>query len=756
MPRGKCIPVTRRSPAALLALAGLLPTQTGCFPSPPRSNVLLITIDTLRADRLGCYGYASARTPAIDALARDGVRATDAIAAAPVTLPSHATILTGLYPPAHGVRDNGNYALGDDAVTLAERFARAGYVTQAVVSAIVLNRRYNLAQGFENYDDDLWASDEPQLFMIRDRPGPESAARVVRWLEGWSRDRERRPFFLWLHLFDPHQPYAARPDGAPGRYDDDVAHADEAVGLVTGALDRLAIADATLVVLTADHGESLGEHGEKTHSVFVYDATVRVPLVWRWPGHLPAGRVYDGPVRSVDIAPTLLAALGLPGGGETQGVDLLGALRGEKAAPELAQYSESLVAEVGFGMAPLYALRRGGHKWIRAPRSELYDLRSDTGETRNLALEQPEIGADMDRELSSLLAASRARKLDPRDNPMDRETEENLRALGYLAGADERRSLAGLDPKDGMPLYSRLEEARHLAQEERWDEAEVRLREILDATPENLTALNVLALCRERRGDRDGARALYRQALALEPKQARIHHLLANMALDDGDLAAAEAGFRRTLEISPGFIESMSGLGMVAALRGDSAGAQAWYERAIASDPGFPWVYRRLADLEYERGEFALARQHYERALELAREDFSSLVQAGNSARRTGDFAGARALFVRAAELRPDSWIPAYNIACLDAISGDSAKAMASLRRAVELGLARPELLQRDEDLASLRSLPGFSGLVEAVNARAASGGRVNAISEVPIAFPFATQFEWEISGFERMAERAA
>src|SRR5947209_15029841 len=370
--------------ALLVALgAGL----AGCGRRRARPNLLLVTLDTTRADRLGCYGYGAARTPALDRLAAEGVRAADAVTAAPITLPSHATILTGLYPPAHGVRDNGTYALGDDAVTLAERLHAAGYRTQAIVSALVLNRRYNLGQGFDGYDDDLWSEDQPKLFLIRSRPGPKTAARAVRWLEGWSEETPRRPFFLWMHLFDAHQPYTA-PAAERLRfatpYDAEIAVLDRAVGEVVDELRHQGILDDTLVVVTADHGESLGEHGEKTHALFIYDATVRVPLLLRYPRRLPAGTVYAGPVRTVDIAPTVLAALGLPGGGEMQGRDLLPAFRGDEPPPDLAQYSESLLAQVGFGMSPLFGLRHGGYKWIRAPKPEVYDLGRDPRETANL------------------------------------------------------------------------------------------------------------------------------------------------------------------------------------------------------------------------------------------------------------------------------------------------------------------------------------------------------------------------------------
>src|SRR6266850_2351547 len=252
-----------------------------------RPNVLVVTIDTLRTDRLGCYGFGLAHTPAIDRLADEGVRCTDVASSAPITLPAHCSIMTGLYPPAHGVRDNGNYALGPEAVTLAERLQTAGYRTGAFVSAAVLTRRYGLDQGFEVYDDDLWSEDEPELFMIRERPASRTADRALAWLDDWWKNGRRQPFFIWVHFFDPHQPYKQRSIDlaalAPTLYDAEIAEADRGVGRLIDRLREQGVLDDTLIVFTADHGESLDEHGEPTHGIFIYDATIHVPLIWRLP-----------------------------------------------------------------------------------------------------------------------------------------------------------------------------------------------------------------------------------------------------------------------------------------------------------------------------------------------------------------------------------------------------------------------------------------------------------------------------------------
>ncbi len=723
--------ILRASCLLSLGFWGLITTSCA---QPKIENVLVITLDTTRADHLGAYGFELARTPHIDRLAKEGTRFADAIAAAPITLPSHSTIFTGLLPPAHGVRDNGSYALGDEATTLAERFKSAGYRTQAFVSALVLNRRYNLNQGFEGYDDDLWAEDEPPMFMIRSRAAPKTAERAVRWFEGWSREKTKKPFFVWVHFFDPHQPNdpaLAEQSKSPSPYDAEISVADSGVGMLLDALKKLGALDRTMVVLTADHGESLGEHGEKTHAVFIYDATVRVPLIVRAPGVMPAGKVYEGPVRSEDIAPTVLAALKLPGGGTMQGIDLLPAVRGAVPSPDLAQYSESLTSEVGFGMAPLYGIRKGGWKWIRVPKPELYDLKSDPKELKNRIADEPRRGSILDNELQKILDDSRRHEIATKQNPMDKETEETLRALGYLAPQGEKEGMGGIDPKDGMALYQKLEDARHLAQENRWPEAEKILREILAITPRNVTCWNILALARLRQGDAAGGRDAYFHSLAISPDQARVYSMLGMIALLQGDLEGAEKEFDRALAITPGFVEAMSNLGLIAALRGDRKKAQELNEKALALDPTFPRAFRRLADLAYEQEEWARALANYRKVLKVAPSDFAALVQAGNSARRLLQPAEAEKFFCKAAKLRTDSWVPGYNLACLKATRGDAPAALAELEKLVAPGgpgFHRPDLLLRDPDLVAVRALPGFPALrtkVEAAAKELAAGRRI-------------------------------
>ncbi len=675
-------------------------------------NVLIITIDTTRADHLGCYGFGLAHTAAIDRVASEGVRCSDAIAAAPITMPAHSSIFTGLYPPAHGVRDNGAYALGDGAVTLAERLRDAGYTTHAFVSALVLNRRYNLNQGFETYDDDLWAEDEPKLFMIRERQAPKTADRFLAWFNVWDKDRTK-PFFTWIHFFDPHQPN--RPSRADlavsvSPYDAEIAGVDRQIGRIVDTLRSSGILDDTLVIITADHGESLGEHGEQTHAIFVYDATLRVPLIIRYP-RLFSPATYDGPVRSVDIMPTVLNALGLPENKATDGRSLLAAFRGKESPPQLPQYSESLLSEVGFGMAPLFAVRDGGYKYIRAPRPELYDLRADPRELNNLLTSLPRVAARLDAELTRIMKESSGHPVKASTAAMSRETEESLQALGYLAPHAERSSMQGMDPKDGLPIHNKLEEARHFAQKGEWTRAETVLLEVLAITPRNISALNVLGLVGVKERDGDKAVKYYEQSLAIDREQFRVYGVLGALALTQGDLDRAGKEFHAALSINPNFAEASTNLGFIEALRGNDHAAEEWYRKGIAADPAFPRVYRRLGDLYYERKDFAHAYDNYQKVIRFSGSDIRALIQAGNCARRLNRSAEADALFRRAEALRPDGWIPTYNRACLMAADHHPDQALTTLDTLVRRHPVPLAMVERDPDLAAMRKLPGYGAL---------------------------------------------
>jgi len=457
-------------PAALL-LSGLL---AGCgLGQEAPERVVLVTIDTLRADRVGAYGDPAARTPSLDALADAGVRFDQAVAPTPLTLPSHTSLMTGLTPPQHGVRHNSFFALREEIPTLAERLRAEGFATAAFVGAFVLDSQFGLARGFDTYDDEVGQRHAtPTPFSFAERTADRVVDAALEWL-AHAPDR----FFLWVHLYDPHANYdpPERYLAAVGgdAYAGEIAFADAQVGRLIRTVTARWDPSRLVVAVTSDHGESLGEHGEPSHGYMLYDATQRVPLFLVGPG-LPAGAVVDEQVRLVDLAPTLLAlahAEPLPG---TTGRSLLPLVAG-RTEPVRIALLETLATQFDMGWSPLLGVRDGRYKYIRAPRPELYDLRADPGETRNLARRHPERVGEMDGILGERLTG--VEPLAPNVD-LDEEDRRRLESLGYVASTpdadlfDGRLGVVGgPDPKDHMAHAALLNNASTLVAEGRPEEA---------------------------------------------------------------------------------------------------------------------------------------------------------------------------------------------------------------------------------------------------------------------------------------------
>ncbi|MEM7354824.1 MAG: sulfatase, partial [Acidobacteriota bacterium] len=400
-----------------------------------RLNLLLITLDTLRADRLGSYGYSAAQTPHLDALAARGLRFEQATTVMPLTLPAHASLMTGTFPAYHGVRDNGGFYLGEEAQTLAETLVAEGYRTGGFVGAFVLDSRWGIAQGFEHFFDDFDLTefnDAPGMDAIQ-RPGNVVVDQALDWLTSSPTDD---PFFAWVHLYDPHTPYEAPepyrsrfPATRSGAYDAEIAATDAHVGRLFEALKAAGTLRNTVVVVASDHGEMLGEHGEVTHGFFIYEAAVRIPLMIAGPA-VPA-RVIDEPVRLVDILPTMLGLLGIEAPAEVQGADLMPLARGERL--RLVAHSESWFPRYHYGWSELQSIRDGRYKFIGAPRRELYDLDNDPQELDNLASREADRADRLEEALQRLLAeVTAAEGTQQGPQAVDPETADRLRALGYL------------------------------------------------------------------------------------------------------------------------------------------------------------------------------------------------------------------------------------------------------------------------------------------------------------------------------------
>ena len=423
-------------------------------------RVVLVTFDTTRADAIGVYGATRSHTPTLNALAEQGVKFDVAVSPAPLTLVSHASMLTGLEPPRHGVRNNSTFQLASEVPTIAEQLQAEGIVSAAFVAAIVLDRQYGLARGFDVYDDTMSTAD-------RAGQNERTADRVVDAALDWVGTAPDR-FFLWVHLFDPHADY----DPPPGfkavfpsdPYAAEVAFTDSQLGRLLKGIEAAFPDGDTLFAVTSDHGESRGEHGEVTHSMTLYDATQRVPLVVSGP-NWPSGHVVSTPVGALDLAPTFLAALGAPPLEDVDGVDLrpIATADPDLPLPDRAIYMETIATQADFGWSPLLGLRTQQFKYVRAPRPELYDVLADPGELKDLAAdpEYAEVVARLDAELETRLQRTRpsATRIAP-----DEDTRAQLEALGYMtprSGAepiDESQLgvVGGMDPKDGLPQVTAL------------------------------------------------------------------------------------------------------------------------------------------------------------------------------------------------------------------------------------------------------------------------------------------------------------
>jgi arylsulfatase A-like enzyme len=575
---------------------------------------VLVTIDTLRADHVGCYGAEPTATPTLDALAARGARFETAISPAPLTLPSHATLLTGLDPPRHGVRANGAYRLGPDWPTLAERLADEGLATAAFVSAFVLERRFGLARGFEHYDDALGVQLDD--VGVASRPAGATVDAALAWLEAAP-----ARFFLWLHLYDPHAPYEppephrSRHFGRP--YDGEIAYADAELGRLLEAIDARFPDGRTLVAVTSDHGESLGEHGEPTHAFGVYDATQRVPLLLAGPG-VPEGRVVTPLVRLADLAPTLLALFGQPplterpaespaSSAEHAGESLLPLLHHEPEAPARVAWVETLATQLDVGWSPLLGVRTEHHKYVRAPRPELYDLVRDPNETRNVASEQPARVAELDALVAERVADQRVAP----NRGVEPETTDHLVALGYLTSSASTRDastlgvVGGVDPKDRMGELSTLREALTLLKRRRGPEALARFAELRSSGFEIEVLRGEAALLA---GRPEVAREAAGRARQLDAERASAIVLLGRVEETTGRPEEAIALFQQALARDPQSGPALLGLGRLAETRGDLESAREYFERARGLRRVEAETLWRLAALAIERGDAAEAR----------------------------------------------------------------------------------------------------------------------------------------------------
>lgn len=680
-------------------------------PAPASLSVVLITLDTLRADVLGCYG-GSVATPNIDRLAREGFLFEQATATVPLTLPSHGSIMTGLLPVRHGVRDNGGFFLEPSFTTLAERFQIAGYATGAFVGSWVLERRWGLSQGFDHYADSF-VEEEFQ------RRGDTVVADALAWL---GQVPTGRRFLAWVHLFDPHTPYDPpepyRSRYASQPYHGEVAFVDALVGRLLEGLDRSGRRENTIVVLMADHGEGLGDHGEPEHGLFVYDVTMAVPLVVRTPWGA-TGRSKTQ-VSSVDVFPTILDLVGLAPQPEIDGASLLPALQDPKLEMGHVAYVETYFPRYHFGWHPLRGLRDGRYKLIQASRAEIYDLSTDPGETTDISAANGRRAERM-RVAMDTLAPPNQRA--PERTSLDAATRERLAALGYTGGVVEVKDGASLpDPKEKVEVYALFTSAKAAEKAGRLADAIAQMRAVVQQDPaiidahiglgdwlvrsrqpaaavaayKRALALRVddevafsklVSACRAAGDEREALRALevFRAGLDAQPRNPQAWYQLAVQALELGQTKTAEDALLRALEVNPRLAQAKNALAALAYTRGELDVAEKRVREALEISPGLPTARYNLGRTLEARGQLAQAIEMYRAELSSNPRHGRAHLKLAQALKRQGDHAGYVDTLRLGVEQAPESGGCYFLLAHERLRAGAVGEALRLARRGLEL-----------------------------------------------------------------------
>jgi arylsulfatase A-like enzyme/Tfp pilus assembly protein PilF len=593
----------------------------------PQSNVILITVDTLRADRLGCYGYKSIETPNMDRLAAEGARFSTAVAQVPMTLPSHCTILTGTYPTFHKVRDNVGYRLDDSMSTIAELLKPRGFQTGAFVGSYVLDSKFGLNQGFDLYYDHFDPGKNPDGFPKLDqleRRGEEVMRHTLQWMESAA---PKGPFFAWVHLYDPHDPYEPpEPFKTKYRsrlYDGEIAYVDLQIGKLLAFLDSRKLYDKTTIVLVGDHGESFGEHNEVKHGYFIYDTTLLVPFIVKpCSVHPFRGVTVRSQVRLTDVVPTILQMLDLPKGQSVQGTGLLSLMLGKQTDLRLEAYSETYYP-AQFGGSSLRSLRLPNNKFIDAPRPELYDLMRDPQENVNIQGKNQALAGELKRRLNDI-ASMYAGKISEEGAQVkvDSEQVERLAALGYVGGV-VRGGTAGTpanalpDPKDRVELFRLLNDAGRDAATGRCREAEPQLQKAIDQAPGIPTTHFLLGRCYFTEQKFEQAYVAFQQLLKLSPESAEAQFYVSACEFYLNRLDSAEAGLRKVLSINPGYGYAYKYLGLIYTSRNQPQQAMQAFQLVLDILPSDEEAHFRLGFLLARQSRLEEAIVHFKKATEI-------------------------------------------------------------------------------------------------------------------------------------------
>ncbi len=591
------------------------------------ANVLLVTVDTLRADYLSCYGKKTVSTPNIDSMAARGVLFTQAVVQIPLTTPSHASILTGTYPQVHKIRDIGAFVLDSNVLTLASVSSQAGLETGAVVGSAVLNRQFGLSKGFNFYFDDMKEEEASGRLpgMVAEIRGEMVTQHAIEWLDERKRQgigvTPGKNFLLWVHYYDPHFPYdppgAYRSKYAKDLYGGEVAYTDEQIGRLLDWLRDEHLLDRTLVLLLSDHGESLGEHGEYTHGVFLYESTVHIPLIVAGPG-IPKGQVVTQQVRSIDVMPTITDYLGLSPGNQVQGTSLMPAIVERKRVRTNYSYMETLYPKTHLGWSELRGTRTDEWKLIVSPKPELYRMTDDSNETRNVVTQYP---ADSDRLQKQVweIAGPPQNLGILKMQPVDEQTRQQLQSLGYASAGTQRKvriDMSGPDPKDHIQVLAVLEKAGNLMNHDRFRDAVPLLEGMLRRDPTNPLIYEHLGVCYEQLGQILKGARLYQEAIQNKADTDQILAKLGAIFLRLGNKARAIEFMEQAASLNPTDLKNLDNLSTVYFEMGRLADAERVLRAILAQDDHHSVANNLYGILEIQRGHEEQARQYFEKAIQ--------------------------------------------------------------------------------------------------------------------------------------------
>jgi len=545
-------------------------------------NVLLITLDTTRADRLGCYGYSKAKTPNLDFLAQNGVRFANAYCQVPLTLPSHCSILTGTYPTYHNVHNNGTYSLGLDQLTLTEVLQSKNFQTAAFLASFSVDSRFGLDQGFDLYDDNFQEG-SPFKAVNSERKAGDVYSQFSSWLD----DFHSQQFFGWIHFFDPHLPYSP-PDSygkefADRPYDGEIAYMDSYVGAVLEKLREKNILGKTLIIVAGDHGEGLGDKVEIGHGIFLYEMVMRVPLIFYAENLLPGGKVIPSRVRLIDIMPSVLDLLNIEGSYPYQGISLIPVIEGKKKG-DLDTYMETYYPRENYGWSELTGLISGDWKYIHAPKRELYDLKSDPTEKNNLFLSNKKTASDLKERLDVLVKSS---SVSPGTGKRTLNQEEltRLRSLGYVGYTEGKNEGPFADPKDKVDELRMIQQALSYEFQGNFQEAAKLHEKMLVLRPKSSSSYINLALIQARLNNLDQTIQILKQGIDKIPDSQALLARLGHTYMVTGRLNEALSTMQKVLALNPEHMDALTVSAVVSDSLGKKEEARVYYEKALAVEP---------------------------------------------------------------------------------------------------------------------------------------------------------------------------